>query len=143
MFWRETPNVCAIAMALANFERDNSIDPGDVISRGYCTASSPYINTWKDFKKVDKNLYGKIAEEVIENKRAVIVFVPKSVNADSHFVTVCGFRGTLPLDPDGYVYYSCATPDMIKIQDPWKGQCSTLEELEEQRTYATAIRIKR
>lgn len=114
---------CALC-ALASYKDMTIVELNEA---GVCTKTSPYVNDWLGtVKKTSSNYLSYITDRVLNSRKSTIVHV---TGGAGHFVTVSGFAGTLPIDGRGNPSCGKATADMILINDPYGGRCSTIEDL--------------
>lgn len=121
--------LCAYTMCIAQRNSDQSYRPIDAIYDGVATEESPWMENWGSLSITKKGLtystnISKICESIILDEEAVVIQVP------GHFVTAKGFRGTLPMDSDGFPILSAATSNMIKVNDPYYKNNKTLADVE-------------
>ncbi|MEG1724991.1 MAG: hypothetical protein RR313_06325 [Anaerovoracaceae bacterium] len=114
---------CALC-ALASYKDMTIVE---VYEAGACTKTSPYVKSWLGtVKKTTGNYLSYITDRVLNSEKSTIVHVPGGAG---HFVTVSGFSGILAIDGRGNPSCGQATANMILINDPYEGRCSTIEDL--------------
>lgn len=122
--------LCAYTMCMAQRDNDQSYRPIDAINDGAARMYSCQLRDWAPLSITERGLaystnIRKICESLILDEEAVVIHV------DGHYVTAKGFRGTLPMDSDGFPILSAATSDMIKVNDPYYEDNKTLEDVED------------
>lgn len=89
----------------------------------WTTAASLKNKTYSATTGSFDSLKASMFENIITKGLPMVVAVP------GHFIVVKGFVGTLPVDPDGNIFYSSITADMFKVNDPGSSSNATLQDV--------------